>query len=49
MAPLIVLPLLIVVDVVAWLWGNDSRDGRDWMARTKWARRPAASGGARDG
>jgi hypothetical protein len=26
----IALALLIVLDVAAWLWGDDSRDGRDW-------------------
>ena len=46
MAPLIVLPLLIVVDVAAWLWGNDSRDGRDWMVRTSGHDAPQPPGGA---
>ena len=26
----IVLVLLILLDVAAWLWGADSRDGFDW-------------------
>jgi hypothetical protein len=27
---LIVLALLIALDLVAWRWGHDSRDGQDW-------------------
>jgi hypothetical protein len=27
---LAVLVLLIALDLVAWRWGHDSRDGRDW-------------------
>ena len=27
---LVVLALLILVDAAAWLWGYDSRNGRDW-------------------
>jgi hypothetical protein len=27
---LIVLALLIGLDLVAWRWGHDSRDGQDW-------------------
>ena len=30
---LIVLALLLALDVAAWLWGRDSRDGRDWKPR----------------
>jgi len=26
------LALLILLDVAAWLWGHDSRDGRDWTS-----------------
>jgi hypothetical protein len=26
------LALLIVLDLSAWLWGHDSRDGRDWTS-----------------
>ena len=28
----IALGLLIVLDVAAWLWGHDSRDGRSWTS-----------------
>jgi hypothetical protein len=28
-----VLALLLPLDVTAWLWGKDSRDGRDWKPR----------------
>jgi hypothetical protein len=33
--PIIVLVLVavVVLDVAAFLWGYDSRDGRDWPAR----------------
>jgi hypothetical protein len=24
--------LLIVLDLAAWLWAHDSRDGRDWKS-----------------
>jgi hypothetical protein len=27
---LIFLALLVALDVAAWRWGHDSRDGRDW-------------------
>ena len=30
MTLLIVLALLIGLDLVAWRWGHDSRDGQDW-------------------
>jgi hypothetical protein len=30
MTLLIVLALLLALDVVAWRWGHDSRDDRDW-------------------
>lgn len=30
MSLLIVLAVFIVLDVAAWLWGQDSRDWRDW-------------------
>jgi hypothetical protein len=30
MGLLILLALLIALDVAAWLWGHDSRDGHDW-------------------
>jgi hypothetical protein len=30
MTLLIVLTLLLALDLVAWQWGHDSRDGRDW-------------------
>jgi hypothetical protein len=30
MTLLIVLALLLALDLVAWRWGYDSRDGRDW-------------------
>jgi hypothetical protein len=29
MSLLILLALLIALDIAAWLWGYDSRDGRD--------------------
>jgi hypothetical protein len=32
MTLLIVLVLLIALDLVAWRWGHDSRDGRDCMS-----------------
>ena len=32
MTLLIVLALLIALDLVAWRWGHDSRDGHDWMS-----------------
>jgi hypothetical protein len=32
MSVLICLALLIALDVVAWRWGYDSRDGRDWKS-----------------
>jgi hypothetical protein len=33
--PMVVLVLvaIVVLDVAAFLWGYDSRDGRDWPAR----------------
>ena len=30
MGLLIVLVLLIALDVAAWLWAHDSRDGHNW-------------------
>jgi hypothetical protein len=30
MTLLILLALLIALDLVAWRWAHDSRDGRDW-------------------
>jgi hypothetical protein len=30
---LAVLVLLIALDLAAWRWGHDSRDGRDWTPR----------------
>jgi hypothetical protein len=30
MTVLVILVLLITLDLVAWRWGHDSRDGRDW-------------------
>jgi hypothetical protein len=30
MTLLIVLALLLTLDLAAWRWGHDSRDGRDW-------------------
>jgi hypothetical protein len=30
MTLLIVLALLLALDLAAWRWGHDSRDGRDW-------------------
>jgi hypothetical protein len=32
MTLLIFLVLLFVLDLVAWRWGHDSRDGRDWQS-----------------
>jgi hypothetical protein len=32
MAVLIVLALLLALGLVAWRWGYDSRDGRDWRS-----------------
>jgi HAMP domain-containing protein len=32
MALLSVLVLLLVLDLVAWRWGYDSRDGHDWRS-----------------
>jgi hypothetical protein len=29
---LIILALLLALDLVAWRWGHDSRDGRDWRS-----------------
>lgn len=28
----IVLGVLIVLDLAAWLWGHDSRDGQSWTS-----------------
>jgi hypothetical protein len=33
MTLLILLALLLALDLVAWRWGHDSRDGRDWKSR----------------
>jgi hypothetical protein len=33
MSLLIFVALLLLLDVAAWLWGQDSRDGRDWTKR----------------
>jgi hypothetical protein len=30
MEVLILLALLIALDLAAWRWGHDSRDGHDW-------------------
>ena len=30
MSLVIVWTLLIVLDIATWLWGHDSRDGREW-------------------
>jgi hypothetical protein len=30
MVVLLFLTLLVVLDLAAWRWGHDSRDGRDW-------------------
>ena len=30
MEVLILLTLLIALDLAAWRWGHDSRDGHDW-------------------
>jgi hypothetical protein len=30
MGLLVATTMLILLDVAAWLWGHDSRDGRDW-------------------
>jgi hypothetical protein len=32
MTMLIFLALLIALDLAAWGWAHDSRDGRDWRA-----------------
>ncbi len=32
MTLLIFLALLLALDLVAWRWGHDSRDGRDWTS-----------------
>jgi hypothetical protein len=32
MALLVILVLLIALGLVAWRWGHDSRDGRDWTS-----------------
>ena len=32
MTLLAILVLLIVLDLAAWRWGHDSRDGRDWTS-----------------
>jgi hypothetical protein len=32
MTLLILLALLLALDLVAWRWGHDSRDGRDWKS-----------------
>jgi hypothetical protein len=32
MIVLAILMLLIALDLVAWRWGHDSRDGRDWAS-----------------
>lgn len=33
MEVLILLALLIALDLAAWRWGHDSRDGHDWRFR----------------
>lgn len=30
---LLIFVLLLLLDVAAWLWGRDSRDGRYWTTR----------------
>jgi hypothetical protein len=42
---MMMLVLLVALGVAAWLWGNDSRDGRDWIVRSD---TPNAPGFMRD-
>jgi hypothetical protein len=32
MALLVLVALLLALDLAAWRWGHDSRDGRDWRS-----------------
>jgi hypothetical protein len=32
MNALVLFALLVALDLAAWRWGHDSRDGRDWKS-----------------